>query len=146
MPHYAILSIPAMWLVSLYPHAHAVGLIKSANNNRWDNANSKGHAWSATMQQSVPADVLARFERAEAAHRNGFENLPLFGLAVLSAEWAAVPEATVAVTAWTYVALRVAYNALYLNTTDVKTSFARSGVWALSSLVGLSLFVRAALQ
>ncbi|KAL1639237.1 hypothetical protein SLS58_008079 [Diplodia intermedia] len=146
MPHYALLSIPAMWVVSLYPHMHAVNLIKSANNNRWDNTNSRGSAWSATLKQSVPADVLARFERAEAAHRNGLENLPLFGLAVLSAEWAAVPESTVAATAWAYIALRIVYNAMYINVTEMKKSFVRSGVWVLSSAVGLSLFVRAALQ
>ncbi|KKY21747.1 putative membrane-associated eicosanoid glutathione metabolism protein [Diplodia seriata] len=146
MPHYALLSIPAMWVVSIYPHMYAVNLIKSANNNHWDNTNSRGSAWSEKLKQAVPADVLARFERAEAAHRNGLENLPLFGLAVLSAEWAAVPEGTVAATAWAYIAMRIVYNALYLNVTDLKKSFARSGLWVVSSLVGLSLFVRAALQ
>lgn len=146
MPHYALLSIPAMWLTALYPHARAVSLIKNANNNKWDNVNSKGSAWSATLQKSVPTEVLARYERAEAAHRNGLENLPFFGLAVLCAEWAGVPETTVGVSAWAFVASRLVYNALYLNTTDLKKSFARSGVWGVSTLICLSLFVQAALQ
>lgn len=85
MPNYTLLAVPAMWLTALAPHSWAVEYIKKHNNGRFDNANSKTQAFSAKLQANVPADVLARFERAEAAHRNGLENLPLFAVGVLAA-------------------------------------------------------------
>ncbi|EOD45996.1 Membrane-associated eicosanoid glutathione metabolism protein [Neofusicoccum parvum] len=92
MPNYSLLSIPAMWLTAQVPHAYAVNLVKRANNNRFDNANSKGSAFQASLKTAVPAATLARYERAEAAHRNGMENLPFFAAAVLAAKWAGVEE------------------------------------------------------
>lgn len=142
MPNYTILSIPAMWLTVLVPHTYAISYIKKHNNGRFDNANSKGHAWNAKLQSTIPADVLARYERAESAHRNGFENLPLFAAGVLAASWAGVD---VSWSAWAYVGLRVLYNYIYINASSVKKSFTRTGIWAVSSLVCLSLYVRAAL-
>lgn len=85
MPNYTLLAVPAMWLTALAPHSWAVEFIKKHNNGRFDNSNSKGQAFSAKLQANVPADVLARYERAEAAHRNGLENLPLFAVGVLAA-------------------------------------------------------------
>lgn len=85
MPNYDLLAVPAMWLTAIAPHSWAIGYIKKHNKGRFDNANSKTQAFGAKLQANVPADVLARFERAEAAHRNGLENLPLFAVGVLAA-------------------------------------------------------------
>lgn len=142
MPNYTLLSIPAMWLTAIIPHSYAVGFIKKHNNGRFDNANSKGHAWNAKLQSSLPADILARYERAVSAHRNGLENLPLFAAAVLAATWVGVD---VSGSAWTYVGLRLVYNLIYINVSTVRASFARTGLWALNTLLCLSIYVRAAL-
>lgn len=131
-----------MWLTALAPHPYAVGLIRKHSKLRFDNANSKGHAWNAKLQASLPADVLARYERAESAHRNGLENLPLFAAGVLAATWAGLD---VTWSAWAYVGLRVLYNFVYINVSTVRKSFTRTGIWAGSTLVCLSLYVRAAL-
>lgn len=85
MPNYALLTIPAMWLTAIAPHSWAITYVKKHNNGRFDNANAKTQAFGAKLQANLPADVLARFERAEAAHRNGLENLPLFAVGVLAA-------------------------------------------------------------
>lgn len=142
MPDYTLLSIPAMWFTIMAPHTYAVSYIQKHNGGRFDNANSKGHAWNSKLLASVPADVLARYERAESAHRNGFENLPLFAAGVLAASWAGVD---VSWSAWAFVALRVVYNFVYVNVSTVKTSFVRSGIWTVGSFICLSLYVRAAL-
>lgn len=85
MPNHTLLAVPAMWLTAIAPHSWAVEFIKKHNNGRFDNSNAKGQAFNAKLQANVPADVLARFERAESAHRNGLENLPLFAVGVLAA-------------------------------------------------------------
>lgn len=85
MPHYSLLTIPAMWLTAVAPHSWAISYVKKHNHGRFDNANAKTQAFGAKLQANLPADVLARYERAEAAHRNGLENLPLFAVGVLAA-------------------------------------------------------------
>ncbi|KAH7047434.1 hypothetical protein B0J12DRAFT_666811 [Macrophomina phaseolina] len=145
MPNYTLLSIPAAYITAVVPHVYAVELIKRANNGRWANANAQGSAFKSHLQRTIPAPTLAKFERAESAHRNGLENLPLFAAAVLAAAHAGVEPAAVAWTAWAFCGLRVVYNGIYIHVSDNKVSFARSAVWAVGVLLCFSLFVRAAL-
>jgi uncharacterized MAPEG superfamily protein len=63
-------------------------LVKSANNNQFDNVNPRGA--KASIQKSVPAEIFKTFERAEAAHKNSLENAPLFIGAVLAGNLAGV--------------------------------------------------------
>jgi hypothetical protein len=58
-------------------------MIKNANNGYWDNRNPRGVDAAAMYKNSVPAAVFAKFEKAEGAHKNGMENLPLFIGAVI---------------------------------------------------------------
>jgi uncharacterized MAPEG superfamily protein len=69
-------------------NSEQVQQLKSANNGKWDNVNSRGTETVATYRKSVPAEVYARFERAEAAHKNGFENAPFFIGAVIAGNMA----------------------------------------------------------
>lgn len=86
MPSYTLLSIPAMWLTALAPHAWSMPYVKRHTpDGRFDNANFKTSAFAAKLAADVPADVLATYERAQAAHRNGLENLPLFAVGVMAA-------------------------------------------------------------
>ena len=39
-------------------------------------------------RKTTPAALFARYERAEAAHRNGMENAPFFIGAMLAGNWA----------------------------------------------------------
>ena len=142
MPNYTLLAIPAMWFTALAPHSYAIGYIRKHNNGWFDNANSKGHAWNSKLQSSIPADIMARYERAESAHRNGLESLPFFAAGVLAATWAGVD---VSWGAWAYVGFRVVYNFIYINVSTRRESFTRTGIWAVSSLLCLSFYVRAAL-
>ncbi|KAI1842967.1 hypothetical protein JX265_001681 [Neoarthrinium moseri] len=144
--NYSLLAIPAHWFISVVPHAYAMRLIKGATNGRWNNANPTGSAWKTEMQRSVPADVLAQFERAEAAHRNGFENLPLFAAAVLSGHVAGLDRGTLDTHAAAYLALRVLFTVLYINTSKLKTSYLRSLVWTAGVGICISLFVQAGLK
>jgi hypothetical protein len=99
--NYSLYAIPAFWVVALFPHGYAVrsshppsrsdmlnhqqaNLIKKNNNNNWDNCNPRSTATTTSYQKTVPAECYAKFERAEAAHKNSMENAPFFMGAVLA--------------------------------------------------------------
>jgi hypothetical protein len=93
--NYSIYSIPVYWLLALVPHVYAVrqvhdrfhhvesnfppqvSLMKSANNQKWNNVNPRGVDTNETYKKAVGSEVFARFERGEAAHKNMLENAPL---------------------------------------------------------------------
>ena len=45
--------------------------MKKANNNKWNNANPRGTQTDERYKKSVPAEIYAKYERSEAAHKNG---------------------------------------------------------------------------
>jgi uncharacterized MAPEG superfamily protein len=65
-------------------------LIKKSNNNKWNNQNPRGADTNPSYQKCVPAECYAKFERAEAAHKNAMENAPFFVGAVLAGNMAGV--------------------------------------------------------
>jgi uncharacterized MAPEG superfamily protein len=108
-PNYSLFSLPLYWIIALWPHGHAasslptsttpyyitnaksqVKLIQSANNKYWNNKNPRGAETNATYAKTVPAATYARFERAEAAHKNAMENAPFFIGAVVAGNMAGV--------------------------------------------------------
>lgn len=116
----------------------------------------------------MPKDALARFERAEAAHANGMEHAPFFIGAVLAGNLAGLDAckrffslerremirmecgllltyalATMNLYTGVCVGLRVLYNVLYVRTTTLKSSRARSLVWITSVASLVTLYVKA---
>lgn len=65
--------------------------VKNANNKKWNNANPRGLDTNAQYQKTCPTEVYARFERAEAAHKNLLENAPLFIGAVVVGNMMGLP-------------------------------------------------------
>lgn len=92
--HYGHTHTPYVPFSSLSPshllsaNQSKVNLIKSANNKKWNNANPRGTDTNSIYKSSVPAEVFAKYERAEAAHKNLLENAPLFVGAVGMGCWA----------------------------------------------------------
>ncbi|MCJ1370971.1 hypothetical protein MMC20_002186 [Loxospora ochrophaea] len=134
-PNYSLYSVLAFWAIAVAPHAYATHIAKSANNGVWSNANPRGAKLNEHLRKTIPAETFARYERAEAASKNGFENLPLFGIAIAFGNIAQLPASTLNAVAGGVVGLRMLYNFLYVGISDEKASFARSGVWFLT--VGL---------
>lgn len=77
--------------------------------------------------------------RAQGAHMNSMEAFAPFAAAVLIATTAGVAPGTVAGLAWSFVAFRVLYIALYL----ADKSTARSAVWGLAMICTVGLLVMA---
>ena len=85
---------------------------------QWDNVNARGEAHLQHLKQKLPAPVFAKFERAEAAHKNSVENFPLFAAAIgagLLAEKVAKQDVGNAQFAGTWLAIRTLYTLLYVS-------------------------------
>ncbi|KAF2132410.1 hypothetical protein P153DRAFT_355018 [Dothidotthia symphoricarpi CBS 119687] len=141
--NYSFYSIPVYWFLALAPHGYSVSIITKANNNVWNNANSRSPGWVASLQKTVPAETLATFERAEAAHKNALENAPLFIGAVLAGNMAGLSASTMNLSLGAYLGLRVLYTVLYVNTTRNKTASLRSLVWAVQTLILFGVYITA---
>ncbi|KAF2032296.1 hypothetical protein EK21DRAFT_61268 [Setomelanomma holmii] len=145
-PNYSLYSIPIFWFISLYPHAYAASLIKKSNNNKWNNHNPRSIDTNTSYQKAVPATCYARFERAEAAHKNGMENAPFFVGAVVVGNTVGLDASmlgTMNVVMGMYLVLRMVYTVLYINTTTQKTSYLRSLTWFAGVVLLMGVYVRA---
>lgn len=149
-----LLSIPLMYLTILVPYAYAMRILKRATPSPstsekphrpiYDNTNPHGTAQHHHLRTTLSPPTLAAYERAEAAHRNGIECLPLFAAGILAGNFAGLSRASLGWTAGVYLVLRVLYNGLYIHTTTERGSLVRSAVWAVGQALCVSLFVRAA--
>ena len=143
MANYSVYAIPVYYVHTLYSHVYATRILKKANNGQGNNANPRSVVWKENVKKAVPASTYARYERAEAAHANGMENLPLFMGAIILGNMAKLPASTLNAVAATFLALRFGYTFAYINTESASKSFIRSGLWALSTVSLMYLMVSA---
>ncbi|KAF1958558.1 hypothetical protein CC80DRAFT_591513 [Byssothecium circinans] len=143
MSNYSLHAIPVFWLLIQLPHAYAVTLIKKSNNGKWDNVNARGTGTVASYQKVASAEVFARFERAKAAHKNGLESAPFFIGAMIAGNLAGLPADTMNFAAGGFLALRILYTFVYINTTRQRYSYFRSFTWWVGSLLWLRIYWKA---
>lgn len=103
-----------------------------------------GPGGPARYDNRVPRDWLDRLEgwrkRAHWAQLNSFEAFPAFAAGVIVAHLSGAPQASIDRLAVAFVALRVAYGALYVLGRDLL----RSAVWSLAFACTIGLFIIAA--
>ena len=131
--NYSIYAIPAAYILSFLPHCYANFLIILTNDGRWDNSNPRSAKWLAVVQKAVPPKVFARFERAEAAHRNGQENITLFASAIILGNMAKLPVGRLNSFAALHFAFRVVFTLAYMYTENKRLSYFRTGIWLVST-------------
>ncbi|KAF2457473.1 hypothetical protein BDY21DRAFT_343968 [Lineolata rhizophorae] len=127
--NYSFFGIPVSYGVAMLPRLYSMLMIKRAANNRWNNVNPRGVDTVEKIKQRVPPDVFARYERTVAAHQNGLESFPLVTTAIILGNWAQLPAAELNTFVAGYIASRIVYCLLYINTTRGKLSFIRSGTF-----------------
>lgn len=127
----------------MVPHGYAIAVILKANNGRWDNANAKSSVWDANLKKSIPAEVYGRYSRAEAAHKNAMENLPMFIGAVLAGNMAKLNSQTLTNFVIAYTALRIVYTWLYISISKHNLSLWRTFVWYLTAILYVRIYVLA---
>ena len=138
-------AIPVYWVLTLIPHSYAVYIMQKANNGRWDNSSPRSTQMDAKYRQSTPAETYSRYERAKAAEKNGFENMPLFIGAILAGNIAQLETRTLNLFVTVYLFSRVLYTVCYVNIGSHKLSFARSTAWFFGAALCMGVYVKVGL-
>lgn len=143
MLNISLFVVPAYWVLTMLPHQYVITIITKANNGRWENSNPRSSNWDATLRQSIPAEIYGRYERAEAAHKNGFENLPIFVGAILAGNIAHLSSPILNAFVAIYIFLRILFTGVYISVTQNRTSFLRTVIWFVSTMPCMAIFIRA---
>jgi uncharacterized MAPEG superfamily protein len=128
----SILAIPVVHLLSILPHSYALGVATRGQVSLWDNRNPRSSTMKEKLKQRLTAEEFARFERLEACHANGMENLPIFAAAVILGNMAGLKKdgwGGMTGFAATFLAIRLAYTAVYVTHTTQGPTLIRSGLW-----------------
>jgi len=142
-----ILAIPAYYSLAVLPHMYAINV---ATNNRpleWDNRAPRSSEHKAAVKQEIGEEAYARYERAEGAHANALEQLPLFASAIIVGNAAGLPRKGVFgldtfVGAW--FAVRVLHTVTYIAGSTKQAAWIKTGVWAASLGMVFTVFGQAA--
>lgn len=142
-PNYSFYALGLYYVLVMLPRAYGVIRIYIANNGNFDNANPRGSAFNESLGKTVDKKTRAVFERATAAHQNGFENFTLFATAVICANLAKVDLDTLNTVCAIFLVLRTFYNVLYIFVDTRRLAWSRSAVWAASAFCSLYLLAKA---
>ncbi|KAF9582843.1 hypothetical protein BGW38_010688 [Lunasporangiospora selenospora] len=104
--------------------------------------NPRGQLDKVEAKMTKAAWAMAK--RAEGAHSNGLETLPIYFGAILAALYAGVPKETVTYYAKFFIGTRFLFNIIYIFNTNNITALARTGVWTASIAACVKLFLAAA--
>jgi len=100
--NYSLYCVPAAWVLSILPHFYAASV--AGRGGKFDNTNPRNAA--KNLESKLTKSDFGRYQRAEAAQQNGFENIALFATAVLVANQAKLPIDTVNTASFFYLASR----------------------------------------
>lgn len=129
----SILAIPALHILSILPHAYALKVSTQGDPNKWDNRNPRSSTMQSKIKDRLDPEDFAFYERLQACHANGMENLPIFATAVILGNMAGLKKDGVwGMTGFaaSFLAVRVAYTAAYLTHKTQGQTMIRSGLWA----------------
>ncbi|KAF9200635.1 hypothetical protein BGZ49_009130 [Haplosporangium sp. Z 27] len=140
-PNFPLLSLPVAAGVAYAPHFIRALIVINATK-RWNNVSPRGQL--EKIETRMTKDAWAMAKRAEGAHVNGLETLPLFYGAVLAALHAGVDKDTVSYYSSFFIISRIIYTAVYILNTNQISALARTGVWSASVFACLKLFLAAA--
>ncbi|KAH7080442.1 hypothetical protein BKA63DRAFT_488201 [Paraphoma chrysanthemicola] len=141
----SILAIPAYYILSVLPHSYAINVASQGQLTKWDNRNPRSTDLKAKLKERLPAAEFAKYERLEACHANGMENLPLFATAVVLGNLAGLKKQGLDGLngfAAMYLAIRVLYTGVYATHETQGLTAARSGLW----MAGFALCFRTIFQ
>ncbi|KAL0956789.1 hypothetical protein HGRIS_002908 [Hohenbuehelia grisea] len=138
----SLYSIPIVWILAYHPQVIKGNLIKKTIG--YDNVNARTNVKRVADSDKVSREVVARVQRAEGAHLNGLEALPMWGLGILAGNFAGLDHWTLNVVSLAFILTRFTYNQVYINYNTLGKGFFRSLVWAAGSLMPLYLVVKAA--
>ncbi|KAF2034920.1 hypothetical protein EK21DRAFT_107550 [Setomelanomma holmii] len=143
----SILAIPAYYILSLLPHSYAINVASQGQLKKWDNRNPRSSDMKAKLKERLPAETFAKYERLEACHANGMENLPLFATAVVLGNLAGLKKQGLDGLngfAALFLAIRVVYTGVYATHQTQGPTAIRGGLWMAGVALCLRTIFRAA--
>ncbi|KAF8952218.1 hypothetical protein CPC16_009902 [Podila verticillata] len=140
-PNFPVFSMVLAAGLAYIPH-FLRGFIVLRATKRWDNVNPRGQM--ERIQAKMTKEDWQMAKRAEGAHNNGIETLPVFYGAVLAALYTGVPKDTVNFYAGLFVATRALFNVVYIFNTNQGTALIRTGLWTAGIASCVKLFLAAA--
>lgn len=146
--NFPLLSIPLYYVLALWPHGRAISIATKGDLSKHDNRNPKSTTLIEKTKQRLSPEDFAAYERAESCHRNSLENMPLFVAAVfagLLAEKEAGRDLGTTLFAAGWLIARTLYAINYVNTTSMKWTHARSGLYFVGTFLCFGMIGRAAL-
>jgi len=146
--NFPLLSIPLYYVLAFWPHGRAVSISTKGDLSKHDNRNPRSSTLLEKIKQRLSPEEFAAYERAESCHRNSLENFPIFVAAVfagLLAEREAGRDLGTSFFAAGFLIVRTLYTINYVNTTSMKWTYARSGLWAIGAAMCFGMIGRAAL-
>ncbi|KAG0012440.1 hypothetical protein BGZ81_001574 [Podila clonocystis] len=140
-PNFPVFSMALAAGLAYVPH-FLRGFIVLQATKRWDNVNPRGQM--ERIQAKMTKEAWQMAKRAEGAHHNGLETLPLFYGAVLAALHTGVAKDTVNFYAGLFLATRALFNVVYIFNTNQGTALVRTGLWTASIASCIKLILAAA--
>jgi len=143
----SILAIPAYYILSVLPHTYAINIATQGKPRTWDNRNPRSSSLKSHLKETLDAETYAYYERAEACHANGMENLPLFASAVILGNMAGLKQDGIhGLTGFAglFLVIRVAYTVVYLRAKTRGPTVVRSALWATGSVLCVRVMLEAA--
>lgn len=141
--NYSVYSIPVYFLLNFAPHIYSVLLITDRSPARYNNANPTAPSNQESFRKRATAATYSRWERARAAHSNGYENFPLLVAAVVLGNMAKLDAGTMNRAIGAHLVLRAAYIVAYINIESQRWSQLRSMIWNVATGVCLWVVVKA---
>ncbi|KAG0246248.1 hypothetical protein B0O80DRAFT_439306 [Mortierella sp. GBAus27b] len=140
-PNFPLLSLPIAAGIAYAPHFIRALIVVNATK-RWNNVSPRGQLEKVETRMTKAAWAMAK--RAEGAHINGLETLPIYYGAILAALQAGVPKDTINYYASFFLIARVVFNAVYILNNSQLTALVRTAVWTSSIGACVKLFLAAA--
>ncbi|GLB42190.1 putative MAPEG family protein [Lyophyllum shimeji] len=141
----SLYSIPIVWFLGFYPNVlKGRLLVKTIGFNNVQPRDNVARLERHKDAEKVSAEIAAKARRLEAAHLNGTETFPLWGIAVLAGNYARMDNETLNKLALSYAVLRIAFNYIYANQTTRFQALLRSAVWTAATSIPLYILVKAA--
>jgi len=135
--NFSFYSVPAAWVLALFPHIYA-----SAQSKSFDNRSPRSYTKSLDQDQTIDQATKDRILRCEGAQQNGFENIALFATAVVAGNLAGLSAQTLNTLTGGYLASRMIYTYIYINNTSDAMANARTGIFLTGIGLIFTLFIK----
>jgi uncharacterized MAPEG superfamily protein len=142
-----ILAIPAYYIFAVLPHMYAINVATQHRPLDWDNRAPRSSDHKVAIKESISEEAYGKYERAEGAHANALEQLPLFATAVIVGNAAGLPR-----NGWfgldafvgAFFAVRALHTVSYIAGSTKQAAWVKTGVWAASLGMLFTVFGKAA--